>query len=86
MRALPAMALLIAGAAVVGCGTVRENRFNETPIDPVKRNIVYRSPADDERTYYHHDVDVVHVRPAYRVVPVTRSDVIYGRDGYYYYR
>jgi hypothetical protein len=80
MRVSPAMALVIAGVAVVGCGTVRENRFNEAPIDPVDRKIVYRAPASDERTSSRHDVDVVHVQPGYRVVPVTRS------DGYYYYR
>jgi hypothetical protein len=79
MKAFPAMALALAGLAVVGCGTVRENSFNEAPIDPVDRKIVYRTPASDERTYYHHDVDVVHVQPAYRAVPVTRTD-------YYYYR
>jgi len=79
MRVFPAMTLVLASLAIVGCGTVRENRFNEAPIDPVDRKIVYRAPAYDERTYYRHDVDVVHVQPGYRVVPVTRS------DGHYYY-
>jgi hypothetical protein len=83
MKLLPVVTLVIAGAAVVGCGTTRENRYNETayadhsaPRTYYDHDVVYRSPADD-------DVDVVYVRPAYRVVP--RGQVIYGDDGHYYY-
>lgn len=82
MKLLPIVTLVIAGAALAACGTTRENRFNETayadhnePTQAYDHEVVYRSPAYDE---------VVYVRPAYRVVPVTQDPVIY--DGYYYYR
>jgi hypothetical protein len=84
MKLLPIAALVIAGAAVVGCGTTRENRYNETayadhsaPRTSYDREVVYRSPAHDE-------VEVVYVRPAYRAIP--QDQLIYGGDGYYYYR
>jgi hypothetical protein len=89
MKLIPLATLVLAGAAVVGCGTTRENRYNETAYadqPPYDHDVVYRSPAYGERYYYDDDVDVVYVRPAYRAVPVTREDLIYGGDGYYYYR
>jgi hypothetical protein len=82
MKLLPLFALAIAGAAVVGCGGTRSN-------DNYDHDVVYRTPAYGERYYYDDDDDdddVVYVRPAYRAVPVTRGDLIYGGDGYYYYR
>ncbi len=78
MKLLPIVTLVIAGAALAACGTTRENRFNETAY------------ADHNRTEYkrttarwcigssgYDDPDVVYVRPAYRVVPVTPRAVIY---------
>ena len=91
MKLLPIATLVIAGAALAACGTTRENRYNETasadtsaPDTTYEHEVVYRTPAYGERVIYDDDVDVVYVRPAYRVVPVTRDPVIY--DGYYYYR
>ena len=90
MRLLPIVILAVAGAAVVGCGTVRDNRFNETAYADHAHydyDVVYRSPAYGERYYVvDDDDDVLYVRPAYQAVPVDRDDVIYGGDGYYYYR
>ena len=84
MKLLPIVTLVIAGAALAACGTTRENRFNETayadhnqPNKTYDREVVYRTPAYD-------DPDVLYVRPAYRVVPVSPDPVVY--DGYYYYR
>jgi hypothetical protein len=81
--------VVVAGAAVVGCGTTRENRFNEPAYadhnGPYDHAVVYRSAGYDDR-YYDDDAKVVYVRPAYRVVPDTPERVIYGDDGYYYYR
>ena len=88
MKMLPILALAAAGIVVAGCGTVRENRFNETSYADhlhYDHDVVSRSPGYGER-YYDEDDDVVYVRPAYRVVPVARDDLIYGGDGYYYYR
>jgi hypothetical protein len=91
MKLLPIMTLAIAGAALAACGTTRDNRYNETayadhigPERTYDHQVVYRSPAYGERYAYDDDVDVVYVRPAYRVVPVARNPVYY--DGYYYYR
>jgi hypothetical protein len=91
MKLLPIATLVIAGAALAACGTTRENRYNETayadhngPERTYDHDVAYRSPAYGERHVYGDDVDVVYVRPAYRVVPVTPDPVIY--DGYYYYR
>jgi hypothetical protein len=90
MKLLPIATLVIAGAALAACGTTRENRYNETayadtsaPETTYEHEVVYRTPAYGERAI-DDDVDVVYVRPAYRVVPVTREPVYY--DGYYYYR
>jgi hypothetical protein len=87
MKPLPIVTLVVAGAALAACGTTRENRLNETayadhngPQRIYEHGVVYRSPAYGERYVYDDDVDVVYVRPAYRVVPVTRDPVIY----YYY--
>lgn len=81
MKLLPIATLVIAGAALAACGTTRENRFNETAYadhnGPYGHDVTYRSPAYGERSVYGDDVDVVYVRPAYRVVPVTQDPVIY---------
>lgn len=88
MRLLPVLTLVLAGAAVVGCGTTRDNRYNETAYadhnEPYDHDVVYRSQGYSDRYYYDDDGKVVYVRPAYRVIPPDR--VIYGDDGYYYYR
>ncbi|HEV8391793.1 MAG TPA: hypothetical protein VGQ35_18215 [Dongiaceae bacterium] len=92
MKLLAIVTLMIAGAALAACGTTRDNRFNETAYadhnGPERtyydHDVMYRSPAYGERYVYGEDVDVVYVRPAYRVVPVARDPLIY--DGYYYYR
>jgi hypothetical protein len=88
MKLLPLVTLALAGAAIVGCGTTRDNRYNETAYadhnGPYDHDVVYRSPAYGDR-YYDEDGRIVYVRPAYRVVPVTPGRVIYGGDGYYYY-
>ena len=83
MKLLPIVTLVFAGAVLAACGSTRENRFNETtyadhngPDRTYDREVVYRSSAYEEP-------DVVYVRPAYRVVPVTPDPVIY--DGCYYY-
>ena len=83
MKLLPIVTFVIAGAALAACGTNRDNRFNETtyadhngPDQTYEQDVVDRSPA-------YQDADVVYVRPAYRVVPVTRNPMLY--DGYYYY-
>ena len=90
MRLLLLATLVIAGAAVAGCGTTRENRYNETAYadhnGPYDHDVVYRSAAYGDRYYYDDGGKVVYVRPAYRVVPVPPDDLIYGDDGYYYYR
>ncbi len=89
MRLLPLATLVIAGAAVVGCGTTRDNRYNETAYadhnGPYDHDVVSRSAAYGDR-YYDEDGRVVYVRPAYRVVPVPSDELIYSDDGYYYYR
>jgi hypothetical protein len=67
---IPVMALVIAGTAIAGCGTVRENQFNETPLNR-KVEYDYRNTGTDVvylRPTYH----LVPVEPDYRVVPVTR--------------
>lgn len=83
MKLLPIATLAVAGVALAACGSVRENRFNETayadhngPRTYYDHGVAYRSPA-------YGDPDVVYVQPAYRVVSVTREPVMY--DGYYYY-
>jgi hypothetical protein len=88
MRMLSILALAVSAIAVAGCGTVRENRFNETAYADhlhYDHDVVYRSPAYGER-YYEDDDDVVYVRQGNRLVAVDRDDLIYGDDGYYYYR
>jgi len=62
---IPMLALVIAGTVVAGCGTVRENRFNETPLD-----------QDVEYHYRNTGTDVVYVRPSYRVVPIQPVRVV----------
>jgi hypothetical protein len=88
MRLLPLAALIIAGATVVGCGTTRDNRYNETVYadhnGPYDHDVVYRSGGYNDR-YYYDDGRVVYAQPAYRVVPVAPRHVIYGDDGYYYF-
>jgi hypothetical protein len=92
MKLLPLVALAIAGTALIGCGTTRENRFNETAYadhntydhKTYDHDVVYRSPAYGERYYYDDDGRLVEVRPAYRVAEPPYA--IYGDDGYYYYR
>ncbi|HEY1382194.1 MAG TPA: hypothetical protein VGF43_01195 [Dongiaceae bacterium] len=90
MRLLPLATLIIAGAAVVGCGTTRDNRYNETAYadhnGPYGHDVAYRSAGYNDRYYYDDDGRIVYVRPSYRVVPVEPHRVIYGDDGYYYYR
>jgi len=90
MRLLALATLIVAGAAVVGCGTTRDNRYNETAYadhnGPYDHDVVYRSSAYNDRYYYDDDGRMVYVQPAYRVVPVAPHHVIYGDDGYYYYR
>ena len=87
MRLLPLVALVVAAAAAVGCGTTRDNRFNETTYadhnGPYDHEAVYRSPAYVDR--YDEDGKVIYVRPAYRVVPAPPDNVVRGDDGYYYY-
>jgi hypothetical protein len=88
MKLLPIATVVIAGAALAACGTTRGNRFNETAYadhngperNAYQHEVVHRSPAFGERYVHGDDVDVVYVRPAYRVVPVTRDTVYY--DGY----
>jgi len=88
MKLVPFAAVIIAGAAVVGCGTTRDNRFNETVYadhnGPYEHDVVYRSSAYDDR-YYDEDGRVVYVQPAYKLVPVAPRHVIQGNDGNYYY-
>ncbi len=89
MRLLPALTLIIASAAIAGCGTTGKNRFNEAAdADHVHydHDVVDRAPAYGDRYDVDEDREIVYVRPAYRVVPVERDDLIYGGDGYYYYR
>lgn len=85
MKPLPLAMLAIAGAALLGCGTTRDNRFNETAYADHNdgHDVVYRSPAYTSRDY---DDDTVVYVPAYRAVPVERRHLIYGGDGYYYYQ
>jgi hypothetical protein len=64
MRVLYLAALVVVGAAVAGCGTVRENQYNETPVN---QRVSYR---------YDRDVEVVHVRPAYYVVPAPAYEAV----------
>jgi len=88
MKFLPFATLIIAGIAVVGCGTTRENRYNETVYadhnGPYDHDVVYRSTGYNDR-YYDDNGRAVYVQPAYRLVPVTPRHVIQGSDGYYYY-
>jgi len=86
MKLLPLVTLAIAGAALLGCGTTRDNRFNETAYADhnAGHDVVYRSPAYTSRDYDDGAGTVVYV-PAYRAVPVERRHLIYGGDGYYYY-
>jgi hypothetical protein len=69
MKVLGFAALMIAGAAVVGCGTVRENTYNETPIN---QRVAYQYDRETDVVYLQPTHEVVYVHPAYRAVPVTR--------------
>jgi hypothetical protein len=71
MKMLYLVALGVAGAAVVGCGSVRENTYNETPVN---QRVTYQYDRDEdvEVVYVRPSYEVVPVHPAYRVVPVTR--------------
>lgn len=74
MKPLPVAALVIAGAVVAGCGTVRENQFNETPLN-----------ERVEYDYRHTGTDVVHVGPTYRLIPVEPDyRVVVPMTRYYY--
>ena len=89
MKVPSILALAAAGIVVAGCGTVRENRLNETAYPDhghYDHDVVYRSPGYGEHPGYVEDDDVVYVRDGDQVIAVDRDDLIYGGDGYYYYR
>ena len=74
MKVLYLAALGIAGTAIVGCGTVRENTYNETPVN---QRVTYQYEQDE-------NVEVVHVRPTYEVVPVHPAYRVVPVTRYYY--
>lgn len=80
MKPLPLVTLVLAGAALIGCGTTRDNRYNETAFADHNDGhvVVYRSPAYVSR---YDDPDTVVYVPVY---PVERRHLIDGGDGYYY--
>lgn len=75
MKPLPVMVVAAACATIVGCGTVRENQYNETPIN---QDVEYRSST------HYHDADVVYVRPTHRLAHVYPGHEVVRVTRYYY--
>jgi hypothetical protein len=74
------MALVIAGTAIAGCGTVRENQLNETPVNQ-KVEYDYRHTGTD---VVHTGTDVVYVEPTYHLVPAEPHYRVVPVTRYYY--